>query len=78
MGRAGHHRWPDQVSGGWCYQIFGTSTSTDAEIPGFELGLGALLKISGGYVNVVPHEVEFIVDISGLLETIHPWIAVTP
>jgi len=53
-------------------------TSTDAEMTGFELGLGALLKISRGYINVVPHEAEFIVDVSELLETIHPWLAVAP
>lgn len=51
-------------------------TSTDAEMTGLELGLAALLKISRGYVNVVPHDAEFIADASELLKTIHPWLAV--
>ena len=31
------------------------ASSLDAELTGFELGLAALLKLSRGYVDVIPH-----------------------
>ena len=51
-------------------------SSLDAEFTGFELAFGALLKYSRGYVDMVPHGVEAVLDASELLSSNGHWLAV--
>ena len=55
---AGAFKFPHEVS------------SLEAEMTGFELALAALLKLSRGYVNIVPHEAEESLRASEFLSSI--------
>ena len=46
------------------------ASSLDAELTGFELGLAAFLKLSRGYVDVIPHGVDVAYNATELLTSI--------
>ena len=50
-------------------------TSLDAELTGLELAIGALLKYSRGYTNLVPHGTNLIMHASELLTSSGHWVA---
>ena len=50
-------------------------SSLDAELTGLELAVGALLKYSRGYTNLVPHGSAEILDASELLKSNRHWLA---
>ena len=51
-------------------------TSLDAELTGLQLAVGALLKYSRGYTNLVPPGTSLIMHASELLESNGHWVAV--
>ena len=44
------------------------ASSMEAEFAGFELALGSLMRLSRGYANVVPHDVQTTLDLSEYME----------
>ena len=57
------------AAGAVCIDHF--ASSLDAELVGLELALGALLKISRGYADVVPHIAQLTLDESEFQEVNH-------
>ena len=51
-------------------------SSLDAELTGLELAVAALFKYSRGYVDLVPHGVDAVLDASELLNSNGHWLAV--
>ena len=51
-------------------------SSLDAELTGLELAAGALIRYSRGYVDLVPHGVDAVLDASELLNSNGHWLAV--